>query len=493
MRNVEQKTSQSLELATVVTLLMFSLTVVPSMRLGHAQIQAVSCWLFNPITLDGAITSPSEWAESVGYDMSPLDRRWGWPDPQVEPSNKSLKAWFKNDEIWLYMLYQIPWPVAEADSTRDWGFILQGGSDSGWVKFQTTFDGYGFNGTEWSSDVEGGGQNNVEGAVSYDNMSYWFEFRKMLDSGDGLDWSLTPGESVDGLRVGVYDKSIESIYTYDVSLQLASNSLTLVSCSPNPISVGSPVTCTATVSGSNPTGTVSWSTSSSTGGFSQSVCTLFNGSCSTFYVDNCTGSVTITASYSGDSNNGPSSGSTLLTVFMDIMVGVNVTAYPTSGLGLTFPSVTVEGYVTADKTSTVEAPLLPDLVGEYYDIRVTATYSGKVMVSLAYDDTDMTQQQESSLQMMQYTPIQGDVLDYGRLNILDISFVAKCFGTTSASPGWDPAADITGDGNINIIDISTCAKNFGKTAEWTNITSYVDTELNIVHGETAHFSFIGIH
>ena len=88
----------------------------------------------------------------------------------------------------------------------------------------------------------------------------------------------------------------------------------LVFCSPNPVSIGQPTTCTVTVSGPNPTGTVTWSTSSIGGSFTQSVCTLSNGNCSTTYIDNFTGSVTIAAYYSGDSNNVPSSGRTILIV-----------------------------------------------------------------------------------------------------------------------------------------------------------------------------------
>ena len=95
---------------------------------------------------------------------------------------------------------------------------------------------------------------------------------------------------------------------------MPTQSPTSVVCSPNPVSVGWSANCTATVSGSNPTGTVTWSTSSSTGSFNQSVCNLSNGTCSTTYTDNFPGSETIAASYSGDSNNVPSSGSTILTV-----------------------------------------------------------------------------------------------------------------------------------------------------------------------------------
>jgi len=182
-----------------------------------------------------------------------------------------------------------------------------------------------------------------------------------------------------------------------------------------------------------------------------------------------------------------------VTIACNITVGVDVTVDPTSDLRLTFSNVTVAGYVTVNKTSTVEAPLLVDLVGQYYDIRVTASYSGNVTVSLAYDDANMTQQQEINLTMMQYTPILGDIVEYGQVNILDLYFIAKCFGTTPASPRWNAAADINGDEKIGILDLYLCAGDFGKTAEWTNITTYVDTGLNIVRGETIHFSIIGIH
>lgn len=58
------------------------------------------------------------------------------------------------------------------------------------------FDLYGWTGGEWFFDTEGGCQNNVEGAASYDGWYYRFEFRKMLDQGDGVDWILNPGELV---------------------------------------------------------------------------------------------------------------------------------------------------------------------------------------------------------------------------------------------------------------------------------------------------------
>ena len=88
---------------------------------------------------------------------------------------------------------------------------------------------------------------------------------------------------------------------------------TTVHCGPV-ASTGRPITCTVTVMGDDPTGTVSFATSSSTGTFSSASCTLVDArgagsQCQVTYTDTSKGRVTITASYSGDPNNQASSGS----------------------------------------------------------------------------------------------------------------------------------------------------------------------------------------
>jgi hypothetical protein len=83
---------------------------------------------------------------------------------------------------------------------------------------------------------------------------------------------------------------------------------TTVSCSPSTIHKSNISTCTATATGSAPTGTISWSVNG--GSVSPVTCTLSSGSCSTIYTaPPRTGTFTITASYSGDSRNYSSSGS----------------------------------------------------------------------------------------------------------------------------------------------------------------------------------------
>ena len=93
------------------------------------------------------------------------------------------------------------------------------------------------------------------------------------------------------------------------SLTIASKTSTSVVCTPSPVYSGSPTTCTATVTGTSPTGTVSWSTSGR-GAFSTNSCTLSSsGSCSVSYTpSSSTSPVTITGAYNGDANNFASSG-----------------------------------------------------------------------------------------------------------------------------------------------------------------------------------------
>jgi len=96
--------------------------------------------------------------------------------------------------------------------------------------------------------------------------------------------------------------------------------------------------------------------------------------------------------------------------------------------------------------------------------------------------------------MVQYTPIVGDVQSpFGTVNMRDIAYIARHFGTNSASPNWDPVCDLNSDGKIDMKDMALVARHFGFTASWVIITTYVDTTSNVIYGSTTHFSFIGIH
>ncbi|HLQ06270.1 MAG TPA: Ig-like domain repeat protein, partial [Nitrososphaerales archaeon] len=96
-----------------------------------------------------------------------------------------------------------------------------------------------------------------------------------------------------------------------------------VSCSPSSVPLLGSTTCTVTVKDSDagtpidPTGTVHFSDNGAGGGFSTTDCTLSSGSCSVTYTPTfvlVTTPVTITATYSGDTDHSGGSGMTDITV-----------------------------------------------------------------------------------------------------------------------------------------------------------------------------------
>lgn len=132
-------------------------------------------------------------------------------------------------------------------------------------------------------------------------------------------------------------------YQLDESFQLSQSSestVTSAMCVPSSVPVGSPVKCTALVSGSSPTGTVAWSSSNNVetagmaGEFSPGTCTLVKKTCSVSYIPTSGSSpVMITARYSGDSHSGPSYGTASLS--LNLTPGAIVPSSPTIGIGET--------------------------------------------------------------------------------------------------------------------------------------------------------------
>jgi len=58
--------------------------------------------------------------------------------------------------------------------------------------------------------------------------------------------------------------------------------------------------------------------------------------------------------------------------------------------------------------------------------------------------------------------ILGDINGDYRVDILDISQIARAYGTTPGHPRWNPNADLDNSNLIDILDIAKAAKNYGK-------------------------------
>ena len=167
-----------------------------------------SKWRTSEIVLDGAATGNGEWGEAEGVFLG-LEYAVGSPR-RFDPCPLAMVAWFLNDETWLYGLYFVPYdePPDQGDAG---GFMLFRGqsccgidSDFGTIPYAPgaelgPWDAYGWDThNQWLADVEASppGTIDIEGMGSFDGSGYWFEWRKRLDSGDGRDWVLRPGQTV---------------------------------------------------------------------------------------------------------------------------------------------------------------------------------------------------------------------------------------------------------------------------------------------------------
>lgn len=115
--------------------------------------------------------------------------------------------------------------------------------------------------------------------------------------------------------------------------------------------------------------------------------------------------------------------------------GVNITVFPADEVGLIFENVTTEGLSTANETNVGPDPPSGFKIDQYYNIETTAYYSDAMMVRIVYDDSNMTLEEEETLQLMQ----------------------------------WNDTEQ-----------------------RWVNVTAYADTEYNVVIGETSHLSIFGV-
>lgn len=221
--------------------------------------------------------------------------------------------------------------------------------------------------------------------VSQPNHYFGFGGGASSEGSGALDvyWVRTRSYPPNGIMPSAQFGNVVSVPVTTVSLN----------CMPSLVVLGSSTTCTVTVTGNSPTGTVSW-TSSGSGNFSPASCSLSLGSCQTSYTPaDASSPVAITAAYEGDSNNPPASGalvlgvskaitstkifcsSSLVTIGTSTSCNIGVTGISPSGSisldngsGGTFQPFTC---VLSSGECTVS--FTPSLVGT---VTIIATYSG---------------------------------------------------------------------------------------------------------------------
>jgi sugar lactone lactonase YvrE len=169
---------------------------------------------------------------------------------------------------------------------------------------------------------------------------------------------------------------------------------TTVTCAPSRIVGNRSTSCTAAVNGNSPTGAVTWWSSSYSGTFYPSSCTLASGLCSVSYSPSSTGRMAINAVYGGDSDNGGSYGMFLLAVGPALTTAVSCT--PSSfGIGHTSScTATVSGGLSPSGTVTFSqsgngSVTLPDpptcaLSSGSCSVTVTGATLGSVSITATY-------------------------------------------------------------------------------------------------------------
>jgi len=117
-------------------------------------------------------------------------------------------------------------------------------------------------------------------------------------------------------------------------------------------------------------------------------------------------------------------------------MGENVTVFPLSDVSLNFEHVAAQGLTTVNRTvAGPEPPSGFKVADQYYEMATTANHSGSIKIRVEYDDSEMTQEEEENLRILH----------------------------------WNETSQ-----------------------QWENVTTGLDTEHNLIYGETSHLSVFAV-
>ncbi len=181
----------------------------------------------------------------------------------------------------------------------------------------------------------------------------------------------------------------------------------LVGCDPASIYAGGTTDCTASVSGTNPTGSIYWESSSNDYSISSVDCTLSGGACDVQYADSTVGTSTLYAYYSGDANNLPGAGTTELPVQAGTAPTTTSVECDPSGISPSDVSdctATVTGETPTGTAVFTAAPALGELdpltceldEDGSCDVNFTGALPGTVEITATYSGDDLNAQSSGS-------------------------------------------------------------------------------------------------
>jgi parallel beta-helix repeat protein len=159
--------------------------------------------------------------------------------------------------------------------------------------------------------------------------------------------------------------------------------------------------------------------------------------------------------------------------------GENITVSPSSDLSIIFGNVTSEGITTTNKTQT-GFELLPRFkfvtdTPAYYDTRTTANYSGTIRLQFTYDDSNITSDEEQGLQLWHWNSISNEWEDITTSVDTDSNVV---YGETTSLGSFVIVKpfpyDVNGNRYVGIDDIFEAASHFGAESGQPNYEALCD-------------------
>jgi hypothetical protein len=166
-----------------------------------------------------------------------------------------------------------------------------------------------------------------------------------------------------------------------------------------------------------------------------------------------------------------------------VPAGNDVTAFLDSGAGLTFSN-------TDGGTATGENVYYPVGGATAWDINVTFTFTGEVNVTLVYNDTGLSLQDEQNLRLIRGDSAEAIRSDVNHDLVVDGTDVSIVANAVKQGEWYNPLLDINNDGFVDETDIHIVNANKGAILE--DITDGINTDLNIIWGTTGHFSIFGV-